>query len=185
MTHDPGGKVRLAVAEGVDSSAVFGGTNQEYRYRLVRTWAPGPLVMFLLMNPSTADIAVDDPTVAKCGRLARRWGYGGLLIGNVFAYRATDQSQLAKVADPVGPLNSHHLAAMARHAALIVCAFGTPKVASLLPHGPIIARTLHDHGHKLHALRLSKAGRPYHPLYLTESLTPTPWNPMENANDAP
>ncbi len=177
MTHDPGGKVRLVVASGVDSSAVFGGPGDCYRYRLVRTWEPGPLVMFLMMNPSTANIAVDDPTVAKCQRLARRWGYGGLLVGNVFAYRATDQGELARVADPVGTLNGHHLAAMARQAALIVCAFGTPKVTALLPHGPAAAIRLHQAGHPLHVLRLSKAGRPVHPLYLPETLTPTPWNP--------
>lgn len=181
-THDPGGKVRLALAGGVESSAVFGGPNDCYRYRLVRVWDAGRrLVMFLMMNPSTADLTVNDPTVAKCTRFARRWGYGGLLVGNVFAYRATDQGELARVADPFGEANRHHLAAMARQATEIVCAFGTPKVTALRPHGLTAARRLHAAGHPLHALRLSKAGVPWHPLYLPETLRPIPWNPMEPA----
>jgi hypothetical protein len=180
MLHDPGGKVRIAIgASVVDSSAVFGGDRQEYRYRLQRGWGDGPLVMFLMMNPSTADIRVDDPTVAKCTRLARKWGYGGLLVGNVFAYRATDQNELARVKNPEGPLNSVHLAAMARQAAMIVCAYGTPRVAALRPAGLLAAQRIAIGGHPLHVLRLSKHGVPYHPLYLPESLTPIPWTPPE------
>jgi len=91
--HDPGGKVRLAVSPGIRSMAVFGGASDEYRYRLCRTWdATKPHAMFVMMNPSTAYPLVDDPTVAKCGRFARAWGYGGLYVGNTFAYRATDQN---------------------------------------------------------------------------------------------
>jgi hypothetical protein len=93
--HDPGGKVRLALAFDIKSSAVFGGLNDCYRYRLVRTWDEGKRhIMFVTMNPSTADPLVDDPTVEKCGRFARAWGYGGLYVGNTFAYRATDKKRL-------------------------------------------------------------------------------------------
>jgi hypothetical protein len=53
--HDPGGKVRILLPKGVISSAVFGGASNAYRYRLSRTWSPGPPVLFIMMNPSTAD----------------------------------------------------------------------------------------------------------------------------------
>ncbi len=98
--RDPGRLVRLKLPAGVTGSAVFGGELQEYRYQLRRVWGPGPLVLFVMMNPSTADPLVDDPTVAKCGRFARKCGYGGLLVGNTFAYRATDQARLAELCPP-------------------------------------------------------------------------------------
>ena len=102
--HDPGGKVRLALSADVKSWADFGGDNKEYRYTLKRVWdASLGSVLFVMMNPSTADPYVDDPTVAKCQRYARAWGYGTLLVGNTFAYRATNQKDLLRVADPVGP----------------------------------------------------------------------------------
>src|ERR1700733_12285555 len=141
--HDPGGKVRLALKHDVKSSAVFGGRSKEYRYRLTRTWdAEKPHAMFVMMNPSTADPLVDDPTVAKCGRFARAWGYGGIYVGNTFAYRATDQKHLRLVADPIGPDNDKHLVAMAKASHLVVFAYGQPGHRSLAPRGQLVARLL-------------------------------------------
>ena len=119
--HDPGGKVRLALPDGTVGSAAFGGKRQEYRYRLSRTWdAKKPHLMLVMMNPSTADPRVDDPTVAKCGRYARAWRYGGVYdVGNTFAYRTTDQKRLMQVPDPIGPDNDAHLIKMAKEAAVI------------------------------------------------------------------
>jgi hypothetical protein len=137
--HDPGGKVRLALALDIKSSAVFGGPADCYRYRLARTWdETKPHVMFVMMNPSTADPLVDDPTVAKCGRFARAWKYGGIYVGNTFAYRATDQKRLLEVDDPVGPDNDKHLLDMARSAAVVVFAYGKPKHPPLRARGPAL-----------------------------------------------
>ena len=172
--HDPGGRVRLRLAAGITSEAIFGGARNEYRYRLSRVWGPGDRVLFVLMNPSTADPLVDDPTVAKCGRLARRWGFDGLLVGNSFAYRATDQTRLSELPDPVGPDNDQHLLQMAREAALMVFAYGKPKRTSLRARGPAVARMLAQVA-KPHVLRLSIDGTPSHPLYLPETLQPVYW----------
>jgi hypothetical protein len=175
--HDPGGKVRLALKHDVKSSAVFGGRSKEYRYRLTRTWdAEKPHAMFVMMNPSTADPLVDDPTVAKCGRFARAWGYGGIYVGNTFAYRATDQARLLQIADPVGPENDQHLVEMAKVAVMVIFAYGKPRHAPLRARGPELARLLVDKaGVKPHTLRLSKDGTPWHPLYLPETLKPVVW----------
>jgi len=177
--HDPGGKVRLTLALDVKSTAVFGGPDDCYRYRLVRTWdAEKPHVMFVMMNPSTADPFVDDPTVAKCGRFARAWGYGGIYVGNTFAYRATYQKRLLEIDDPVGPDNDHHLIEMARSAALVVFAYGKPCHARLRARGPELAKLMiSETGIEPHVLRLSKDGTPWHPLYLPESLKPVVWHP--------
>jgi hypothetical protein len=129
-------------------------------------------VLFVMMNPSTADPFVDDPTVAKCQRYARAWGYGTLLVGNTFAYRATNQKQLLQVADPVGPLNDEWLLKMAAQAGIIVLAYGKPH-DKLRQRGRDVAGVLRREGYKLHMLKLCKDGTPSHPLYLRGTLTPT------------
>src|SRR5689334_11732215 len=120
LNHDPGGKVRIPLPSHVLGHALFGGAANEYRYRLTRTWGTSSYVLFVMMNPSTANPSEDDPTVAKCRRLAVRWGYGGLHVGNTFAYRATDQNRLAQVPDPIGPDNDAHLLDLAKESALVV-----------------------------------------------------------------
>ena len=173
--HDPGGKVRQRLPTDVVASALFGGAANEYRYRLTRHWGTGAHVLFIMMNPSTADLRVDDPSVAKCGRLARRWGYAGVAVGNTFAYRATEQARLAQVADPVGPDNDRHLLLMAQEAAMTIFAYGTPRHKALRSRGPDVARLLRSAGIVAHVLKLSKDGVPYHPLYLSEAVRPVPW----------
>lgn len=141
--HDPGGKVRIALTLDVKGKAVFGGPGDCYRYRLSRTWdEKKPHAMFVMMNPSTADPLVDDPTVAKCGRFARAWGYGGIYVGNTFAYRATDKKHLRLVDDPTGPDNDEHLIAMAKASRIVIFAYGQPGYRTLATRGRIVARSL-------------------------------------------
>jgi hypothetical protein len=175
--HDPGGKVSIRLPDHVQGTALFGGIASEYRYRLTRTWGTGPRVMFVMMNPSTADPLVDDPTVAKCRRFALKWGYGSMYVGNTFAYRATDQSRLAEVDDPVGPENDDHLRGMAVESKLVIFAYGQPKHRKLKSRGIAVARLLHQHQVLPHILKLSKNGTPCHPLYLPGTLEPMPWQP--------
>ena len=170
--HDPGGKVRLALSANVKSWAEFGGDNKEYRYTLKRVWdASLGSVLFVMMNPSTADPFVDDPTVAKCQRYARAWGYGTLWVGNTFAYRATNQKVLLQVADPVGPENDEWLLKMAAEAGMIVLAYGKPH-KNLCQRGRDVAALLRRAGHELHVLKLCNDGTPSHPLYLKSTLRP-------------
>lgn len=174
--HDPGGKIRILLPDGIIGSAIFGGRSNEYRYCLSRTWNNGPRVLFIMMNPSTADPSHDDPTVAKCRRYALKWGYGGIDVGNTFAYRTTDQRILAQVADPIGPENDRHLKKLALRASLVVFAYGKPKARILKSRGLEVASMLRSTLKiKPHILRLTIDGTPYHPLYLSESLTPTIW----------
>jgi hypothetical protein len=103
-SHDPGGKVRIPLKPGVTGSAVFGGKANEYRYRLNRSWnSSKPVALFVLMNPSTADPAFDDSTVAKCRRFAQKWGYGGIVVANTFAYRCTDKADWSRFRIPSDP----------------------------------------------------------------------------------
>jgi hypothetical protein len=174
-THDPGGKVRLKLHPHIASSADFSDDGQ-YRYSLRRTWDDSlPSCMFVGMNPSTADLTHDDPTLAKCRRFAVKWGYGTLLMANVFAYRATNQRRLLEVRDPIGPHNDDAILALAHDAHLVIMAYGKPHVR-LRQRGPLVAKLIRQHaGKSPHILRLSKDGVPSHPLYLPETLLPVPW----------
>ena len=96
-----------------------------YRYALWREWIGGDgYVMFIGLNPSTADETQDDPTIRRCIAFAKAWGYGGLSMTNLFAFRATDPKKMKAVADPIGPENDAHLLRLARDAGVIVAAWG-------------------------------------------------------------
>lgn len=77
--------------------------DRKYRYILSRTWDEAkPAVLFIGLNPSTADEKSDDSTIRKCINYAKCWGYGKILMANLFAFRSTDPSILIHAADPVG-----------------------------------------------------------------------------------
>ena len=95
--------------ELLESSAVFSECRR-YRYVLRRIWdrEKSP-AMFVGLNPSTADEVRNDPTVTRCIGYAQRWGAGGLIMTNIFAFRSTDPNGLLAIEDPVGPLNNRWL----------------------------------------------------------------------------
>jgi hypothetical protein len=97
---------------------------RRYRYRLWRRWSDGPVVNFVMLNPSTADAEQDDPTVRRCVGFAKSWGAGGLVVTNLYALRSTDPKALWTADDPVGPENAFHLGSGALGADTVVCAWG-------------------------------------------------------------
>lgn len=140
-----------------------------YRYELRRAWDPSkPAVAFIGLNPSTADAEAEDNTSRVCISYARRWGFGSLLLANLFAYRATDPSLLRQVADPVGPGNDRWLERMASEAELVVCAWGD---AGALNGRDLEVLSILKNPHCLTRL---KSGRPGHPLYKPANLRPVP-----------
>lgn len=153
------------------SSATISGCGR-FRYTLERDVTDtGPasrgVVLFVMLNPSTADATADDATVRRCLGFARAWGYGRLLVGNLYAYRATYPRALHVAPDPVGPDNDAHLAMLAARAALIVCAWGQCGPFAERPRA--VCDIL---GRPLHALAFTKGGHPRHPLRLSAALTP-------------
>lgn len=175
--HDAGGRTRIRLPADTTGGAEFGGEGRCYRYKLVRRWAAGHMMMVACMNPSTADDTnINDPTVAKCCRYARSWGYAGLFVANACAYRATDRMRLLQVEDPVGPRNHAAILEMAAESSLIVVGHGILPGA-LQRHAAAMCGLIQGAGHKLHVLRLTKDGTPSHPLYLpeTEDTLPRPW----------
>ncbi len=179
LKHDAGGKVRPAWPADSSVTAVFSPC-QRYRYELREIWDTSkPFVLWLLMNPSVACTAYSDPTLRKTGRFARAWGFGGQLVGNVHAYRATDKNRLLDVGDPVGPENDRMILQMAAEAKTVVLAYGQPPKA-LRQRGREVEALLAHHPGLCH-LRLARDGTPVHPLYLPETLRPTAQKGRTNA----
>ena len=146
---------------------------RRYRYDLLRAWGPEPFAMFIGLNPSTADEVNNDPTVRRCIRYARDWGYGGLIMTNIFAFRATDPKVMKACPEPVGPGNDAALIRRAGQAGIVVAAWGTH--GAHLERGAVVRNLLAD----LHCLRLTKDGHPSHPLYLPAHLEPLRWPSSE------
>ncbi|NHC35834.1 DUF1643 domain-containing protein [Scytonema millei VB511283] len=135
-----------------------------YRYSLTRVWETDlPCIGFIMLNPSTADATKDDPTIRRCINFARNWGYGGIEVGNLFAYRATDWLVLRRVFDPVGCENDSYLMRMQQSVEKIVIAWGNygswqqrdKSVLGLLSQGRV-----------LYCLGVTLQGQPRHPLYV-------------------
>jgi hypothetical protein len=117
----------------VDRGAVLSPCGR-YRYRLWRNWERAlPSVVWVMLNPSTADARLDDLTLTKCQGFARRWGFGGVVVVNLYAWRETDPAKLVAHAaagvDVVGPDNDEHLRAVLAGAHLVVCAWGAHPIA--------------------------------------------------------
>jgi len=126
--------------------------------------------MLIGLNPSTADASRNDPTIRRCIGFARDWGYGGVWVLNLFAFRATYPSDLKAAADPVGPRNDEWIRRVARQVERVVAVWGndgrfmerSARVKSML-------------GGRLEVIRLNAGGEPAHPLYLPKSLKPVRW----------
>lgn len=98
---------------------------ERYRYALHRRWQIGnSSVLWVMLNPSTADADIDDPTIRRCLVFSQAWSFDHLMVGNLYALRSTQPAALWTADDPVGPENDAHLRAMAKGAAQIICAWG-------------------------------------------------------------
>jgi hypothetical protein len=154
---------------GIESGAEFSEC-RTWRYALWRHWdwqGYGNCVAFVGLNPSTADETKDDPTIRRCINFAKAWGYSGLYMLNIFAFRATDPKDMKAAADPVGPQNDEMLCYHQKKVALVVAAWGT--------HGSFqdrAARVVEIMRPPLMCLGKNSDGSPKHPLYLRADLKP-------------
>lgn len=157
----------------MESGATFSG-DRVYRYQLWRTWDPQKdSVAFIMLNPSTADEKENDPTIKRCIQYAKDWGYGSLIVGNIFALVSSDPEKLLIDSlgyDPIGPDNNAYLSAISMEADKTIIAWG--NYGKLMNRGEQVLRLLlHPH-----YLRLNKiTNEPSHPLYLPRNLKPHPY----------
>lgn len=144
---------------------------RNYRYALWRTWDDSKsFVLFVGLNPSTADETTDDATLTRCMNFAKAWGYGGVCMANLFAFRATLPTGMKIANDPIGKENDKWLKKLAKDAGIVVAAWGND--------GAFLNRSTHIKTllPELHYLKMNKSGEPAHPLYLAATLTPSPMN---------
>ena len=146
---------------------------RHYRYSLRIVWESSlPLASFIGLNPSTADEWQDDPTVRRCRNFAEAWNCGGLLMLNIFAFRATDPADMKKFEEPVGPRNT------ASYLIEQLASCGGPHIAAWGKHAAHRERGEHIRLNVPHldCLASNLDGSPKHPLYLKGNLKPIPFN---------
>lgn len=153
------------------SSALFS-PSQRYRYTLHRVWnTRRPLCAFIGLNPSTAGETVNDRAITRCMGFAGQWGYGGLLMLSLFAYKSTDPCGLYAALDPRGPMNDHYLEAAAGQAGIIIAAWG--NVGVYRDRGVKVKEMLRG---RLCHLGLTMEGSPKHPLFLPKTTSKELWS---------
>lgn len=148
-----------------------------YRYVLWRKWGPGRPLGWIMLNPSTADAELDDPTIRRVIGFSRDHGYDGAIVCNLYALRATDPKvvkgavQTHGLAYAIGSENDGHIQRMADEVDQIVCAWGSgsPSLARETAVVRMLPRA------KVTALRVTQSGHPCHPLYLPGILRAQPW----------
>jgi hypothetical protein len=153
----------------IESSAEIS-TDGVYRYRLLRRWHEGPEVLrWIMLNPSTADASLDDPTIRRCMGFARDWGYAGIVVQNLYALRATDPRGLRGHPDPVGPVNDSYIAGWR---VPTICAWGNHADDGRPGRATEVLALLHKCGVEPMCLGRTKGGHPKHPLYLPKTAAP-------------
>lgn len=153
-------------------------TCRSYRYRLRYSLTGGDVaatperaVLFVMLNPSTADELEPDPTVRRCMGFARSWGATDLLVANLFALRSTDPAALKSHPNPIGPLNDAVFSDLPR-SCTIIAAWGAHPMAK-----DRAKRVVELIGRPLFALGVTKDGHPRHPLYMPAKSCPLEWKP--------
>lgn len=143
-----------------------------YRYRLWRRWdLEGRVALWVMLNPSTADASTNDPTILAIIDFAKRWGFGGIEVVNLYAYRTKSPDVLKAAGYPVGPDNDMTIRALVKQNRHVVCAWGSKAQ-------PERAQAVHEliaaHADPQY-LQLNKDGSPKHPLYVKRDTEPSYW----------
>lgn len=134
-------------------------------------------VLFVMLNPSTADATQDDPTIRKCLGFAGRWGYARLEVVNLFGWRATNPKELERVADPVGPRNDACIHDCIWRADAVVLAWGQSFPRKLVHRTREVYALIRATGAATWCLGTTNAGQPKHPLFLPYTTPKVPFTP--------
>ena len=145
-----------------------------YRYALWRKWNnSNPMVMFVGLNPSTADETKDDPTIRRVKSFASGFGYGGVVMVNLFAFRATKPADMLSASDPIGLLNKIWIPSIAVQCRSICCAWGANKNTE--KQSEVILTMADELDIPTWCLGITKDGHPRHPLYVKADKAAEPY----------
>jgi hypothetical protein len=134
-------------------------------------------IAWIGLNPSTADEFLLDRTLVTVCRYSRHWGFSEVVMLNLFAFRATDPSELKRVSDPIGPDNDKHLLIEVRNVERVIACWGD--------HGRFLGRDGQVSDLlcvSLRCLTRNRSGAPHHPLYLKSGIRPKPFGLHQNRN---
>lgn len=172
------GHLRILVDEGIvdfksllTSDGALFSEDETYRYLLWRVWdVSRPLLGWILLNPSTADHEQSDPTMDRCNKRARAYGYGGQITANAFALRSRDPKLLRQHPYPVGQFNNSAIGLCARSTQRVICGWGGH--GKFMERGAVVLRLLRENAITPYCLDMGDNGQPKHPLYLSFDLMP-------------
>jgi hypothetical protein len=150
------------------------GLQKQRDFFTVVTGREDQYVQFIGLNPSKADETFDDPTLAKCMKFARRWGYGAVCMTNLFAWRETNPELMKQQPSPIGEINDWWLEEIARNASVIIAAWGTD--GKHLNRSFAVCKLLSRFN--LQCLRVNDDGSPQHPLYILDTTEPSAFPPL-------
>ena len=153
----------------MNKGAIFDG-NGTFRLSLTRHWdmEEKQRILFIMLNPSTANAETDDPTIRRCVNFAKSWGYGGIEVVNLFALISSDPTKLLTTTNSIGTNNDLVILNAASRAGKIIVAWGAFGVARV--RGEDVLKLLYEYD--IFCLGKTKAGHPKHPLYLRNDLNP-------------
>lgn len=141
--------------------------DRKYRYVLSRIWDESKsMVMIIGLNPSTADETIDDPTIVRCIDFAKNWGYGGIYMLNLFAFRATLPKDMFSVENPIGDENDKFIEKYSKLSDKVICAWGNDGKYKNRSQ-EVLSKIKNKY-----YLKLNQTNEPAHPLYLRKDLIP-------------
>lgn len=147
-----------------------------YRYWLSRPceveYPEKSTAFFVMLNPSTADASIDDPTIRRCRGFAKLWQCNGIVVGNLYAMRATDPKDLYESKDPVGPDNEKWIQRLLHEHGDVVCAWGDNARKDQVEW---FTHRVRQANARMWCLGITKKGAPRHPLYLKKDTPLIEW----------
>lgn len=152
---------------------------EKYRYWLTHTWDDSkPVICWCMLNPSTATAEVDDPTIRKCMSFSQAWGAGGIVVVNLFAFRATDPADLIRAQHPVAELNgpggfcenpNDYWIVRKSDTHRLIAAWG--RKGAFMGRGSAVMELL-GKSRVVECLGVNADGTPLHPLYVRGDTVP-------------
>lgn len=146
-----------------------------YRFTLMRQWGEGEPVVWMMINPSTADAQQDDATIRRCIGFSQRWGYGGLIVVNLFALRSTDPKALYRNNEATGGLRNRRAVIAGARGRDVVVAWGAAGVKGWSVYTATLAGLVGDVAESMVCLGVTKDGHPRHPVRLPYATERVPW----------
>ncbi len=163
----------MNIGDGI-SGAVFNDSTRRFRYALWRAWQPtGHRLLFIGLNPSTANDIKDDPTIRRLIGFAKSWDFGGLFAGNLFSLVTANPDVLWHSSSPELPNGPNDVAIkrMREHSSMVLVGWGNEgRYAGARPR-EVLALL----GEPVFCLNTTKVGEPGHPLYMPLSSQPIPY----------